>query len=64
MDSLSATFAYMAPELILPVASAVVGAVGLILLVGRAPFRLVAKGFGYVARWLPARRPPRSRSGG
>jgi hypothetical protein len=46
------TFAYMTPEVVLPMASAVAAAVGFILLVGRAPLRLAGKGFRFVARGL------------
>lgn len=37
--------AYFAPEVALPVASALAGVFGFLLMVGRAPFRLAAKGF-------------------
>ncbi len=60
MDPFRATFAYMTPEVMLPVASALAAAVGFLLLVGRAPFRLAARSFRYLARILPGRRPPRS----
>jgi hypothetical protein len=60
MDILTPTLAYMTPELILPVASAAAAAVGFLLLVGRAPFRLAARGFRYVARVFTGRGTPRS----
>jgi hypothetical protein len=50
MGTLDVTFAYMTPEAILPMASAVVAACGFILLVGLAPFRIAARGFRYAAR--------------
>lgn len=37
--------AYVGPEVALPVVSALAGVVGFLLTVGRAPFRLAAKGF-------------------
>ncbi len=37
-------FAYFAPEVILPVASVVTATIGFIMMVGRAPFRIAARG--------------------
>ena len=44
--------AYVGPEVVLPLASAVAGVVGFLLMLGRAPFRLAAKGFRKVARGM------------
>jgi hypothetical protein len=43
-------FAYFAPEVALPLASAVAAAFGFILMVGRAPFRFAARGLRAVMR--------------
>jgi hypothetical protein len=43
-------FAYFAPELTLPLASALAATVGFIMLVGRAPLRIAARGLRFVAR--------------
>jgi hypothetical protein len=43
-------FAYFSPEVVLPVASVVAAAFGFIAMVGRAPFRLAARGFRSAAR--------------
>jgi hypothetical protein len=45
-------FAYFAPEVVLPVASAVAAVVGFILLVGRAPFRFAGTGLRAGVRGL------------
>lgn len=37
--------AYFAPEVALPVVSALAGVFGFLMMIGRAPFRLAAKGF-------------------
>ena len=42
-------FAYVGPEVVLPLASVVAAAFGFVMMVGRAPFRLAA-------RWLRAAR--------
>jgi len=38
-------FAYFAPEVALPVASAVAAAVGFLMMVGKAPFQFAARAF-------------------
>jgi hypothetical protein len=43
-------FAYFAPEVALPVASAVAAALGFLMMVGRAPFRIAARGIRAVMR--------------
>jgi hypothetical protein len=37
------TFAYVGPEVFLPLASVVAAAFGFVMMVGRAPFRLAAR---------------------
>jgi hypothetical protein len=37
--------AYFAPEVAIPVVSALAGVVGFLMAIGRAPFRMVSKGF-------------------
>jgi len=55
-------FAYFSPELTFPLASAVAAVAGFIMLVGRAPLRLAARGFRLAAK--PFRRAARGfRSG-
>lgn len=39
----SMLFGYIGPEVVLPMASALAGVVGFVLMVGRAPFRFAAK---------------------
>lgn len=46
----SVFFAYFAPEVALPMASALAAAVGFIMLVGRAPFRLAGRVVRYAGR--------------
>jgi hypothetical protein len=36
-------FAYISPDVVMPVASVVAAALGFVLMVGRAPFRLAAR---------------------
>jgi hypothetical protein len=43
-DFLNMLFAYFAPEVVLPVASVVTATIGFIMMVGRAPFRIAARG--------------------
>jgi hypothetical protein len=43
-------FAYFGPEVVLPVASVVAGAIGFVMMVGRAPFRFAARGLRAVRR--------------
>jgi hypothetical protein len=43
-------FAYIAPEVVFPVASVLAGIVGFIMMVGRAPFRFAAKGYRSLAQ--------------
>ncbi len=43
-------FGYIAPEVVLPMASALAGVIGFVLMVGRAPFRFAAKGLRTLAR--------------
>jgi len=52
LETLDVTFAYFAPEVAFPLASALAAVVGFVMLVGRAPFRLAAQGFRYAARGL------------
>jgi hypothetical protein len=42
--------AYFAPELTFPLASALAAAMGFIMLVGRAPLRIVSRGLRLMAR--------------
>jgi hypothetical protein len=43
MESLTALFAYVGPEVALPVASVVASLIGFVMVVGRAPFRFAAR---------------------
>jgi hypothetical protein len=43
-------FAYVGPDVALPVASALAGVIGFLLMVGRAPFRMAARGIRGAAR--------------
>jgi hypothetical protein len=43
-------FAYFAPEVAFPLASAIAATLGFIILVGRAPLRLAARGIRLAAR--------------
>jgi hypothetical protein len=62
-------FAYISPDVVLPVASALAAVMGFLLMIGRAPFRLAARGFRSAARgvrslakpFVTAARAPRSR---
>jgi hypothetical protein len=45
-------FAYFSPDVTLPLATVVASAVGFIMLVGRAPFRLAARGWRYLVAKL------------
>ena len=45
-------FAYFSPEMTLPLASVVTAVVGFVMLAGRAPFRLVARGWRFLAEKL------------
>jgi hypothetical protein len=45
-------FAYFSPEMTLPLATFLTAIVGFITLVGRAPFRLAARGWRYLAEKL------------
>lgn len=45
-----ALFAYFTPEVALPVASALAAAFGFLMMIGRAPFRLAARGLRAVFR--------------
>ena len=49
-------FAYVGPEVVLPMASVVAAAFGVVMMVGRAPFRLAS-------RWLRAARTGRQERG-
>ena len=49
-------FAYVAPEVVLPLASVLAAAFGFVLMVGRTPFRLASK-------WLRAARKGREEVG-
>jgi hypothetical protein len=48
--SITMVFAYFAPEVALPVASAVAAALGFLMMVGRAPFRFAARAFRAATR--------------
>jgi hypothetical protein len=56
MGCLDVLFAYIGPEVALPMASMLAGMIGFILMVGRAPFRYAAKGLRRAARGV--RTPP------
>ena len=43
-------FAYFAPEAVLPVASVLAAALGFVMMIGRAPFRLAARGIRAVLK--------------
>ena len=43
-------FAYISPEVVLPVASVVSAALGFVMMVGRAPFRLAATTWRYLVK--------------
>ena len=49
-------FAYFAPEIVLPAASAIVAGFGFIMMVGRAPFRFVARSFRAGLKGLKGKR--------
>jgi hypothetical protein len=63
MEALRVIFAYIGPEVALPVASLLTAVLGFVLMVGRAPLRFAARVFRRVSRGLgfnakkPARRP-------
>ena len=48
-------FAYFAPEVVLPVASVVTAAIGFIVMVGRVPFLIAARGLRAGLRGLKNR---------
>lgn len=52
MEAFRVFFAYFTPEVTLPVASAVATGVGFILLVARAPIRIVGESFRRAVRGL------------
>jgi hypothetical protein len=55
MEILSVIFAYFAPEVTFPLASALAASVGFIILVGRAPIRLASRAVRYASapfRWV------------
>ena len=54
MGSLFVLFGYFAPDVVLPMASALAGVVGFVMVVGRAPFRLAAGGIRSAARGVRA----------
>jgi hypothetical protein len=43
-------FAYITPDVVLPVASVVAAVLGCVMMVGRAPFRLAAKTWRYLVK--------------
>jgi hypothetical protein len=45
-------FAYISPDTVLPVASVVAAALGFVMMVGRAPFRLAARTWRYLVERL------------
>ena len=47
-------FAYVGPDVALPLASVLAGVIGFIMMVGRAPFRFAARGFRSAARGVRA----------
>jgi hypothetical protein len=49
METLNVIFAYVGPEVALPLASAVAAAAGFVMMVGRAPIRWAKAGFKRVA---------------
>ena len=48
METTGMIFAYFSPEMTLPLASVLTAALGFIMLVGRTPFRLAAKGWRFL----------------
>ncbi len=46
----SVILAYVAPEVVLPLASAFAGVVGFLMILGRAPVRLAARGVRSITR--------------
>ena len=42
--------AYVSPDVVLPVASVVAAAMGVVMMIGRAPFRLAAKAWRIVVK--------------
>jgi hypothetical protein len=50
-----AIFAYVGPDVILPMASVVAAAVGVVMTVGRAPFRYAAKTWRYLFKKMRSR---------
>jgi hypothetical protein len=50
MESPAFLFAYVGPEVTLPVASALASLIGLVMVVGRAPFRFAARALRITVR--------------
>jgi hypothetical protein len=50
MGSLTVLFAYVGPEVTLPVASVLASLIGFVMVVGRAPFRFAARALRITAR--------------
>lgn len=63
MGSFFVLFAYFAPDMLLPVASALAGVVGVVMMVGRAPIRFVRRVIRRVARGVRGGRPRAARPG-
>ena len=61
MESFGLIFAYFGPETTLPVATAISALVGFLLLVARAPLRLVGQSARKAARWARSRIAPPDR---
>ena len=49
-EAVGMLFAYISPDAYLPVASAVAAALGFVMMVGRAPFRLAAKTWRHLVK--------------
>jgi hypothetical protein len=43
-------FAYISPDVVLPVASVAAAALGCVMMIGRLPFRLAAKTWRYLVK--------------
>lgn len=43
-------FAYVGPEVVLPVASAAAAVLGVLMMIGRAPLRLAARAWRYLVQ--------------
>jgi hypothetical protein len=43
-------FAYISPDVVMPIASVVAAALGCVMMIGRAPFRLAARTWRYLVK--------------